>query len=72
LGANIEATHDGMIIHGKSKLNGGEVSSHGDHRIGMMLAIAALLCKDKVELARPEAISVSYPNFFSHLNNLIR
>lgn len=72
LGANIEATHDGMIIHGKSKLNGGEVSSHGDHRIGMMLAIAALLCKDEVELARPEAISVSYPNFFSHLNNLIR
>ncbi|MED4227048.1 3-phosphoshikimate 1-carboxyvinyltransferase [Neobacillus cucumis] len=72
LGANIEATHDGMIIHGKSKFNGGEVSSHGDHRIGMMLAIAALLCKDKVELARPEAISVSYPNFFSHLNNLIR
>ncbi|MBM7651436.1 3-phosphoshikimate 1-carboxyvinyltransferase [Neobacillus cucumis] len=72
LGANIEATHDGMIIHGKSKLNGGDVSSHGDHRIGMMLAIAALLCKDKVELARPEAISVSYPNFFSHLNNLIR
>jgi 3-phosphoshikimate 1-carboxyvinyltransferase len=72
LGAKIEATHDGMIIHGKSKLTGGEVSSHGDHRIGMMLAIAALLSKDEVELARPEAISVSYPNFFSHLNNLIR
>jgi 3-phosphoshikimate 1-carboxyvinyltransferase len=70
LGASIEATDDGMIIHGGSTLTGGTVSSHGDHRIGMMLAIASLLCKDKVELENPEAISVSYPNFFNHLNSL--
>jgi 3-phosphoshikimate 1-carboxyvinyltransferase len=70
LGASIEATDDGMIIHGGSTLTGGIVSSHGDHRIGMMLAIASLLCKDKVELENPEAISVSYPNFFNHLNSL--
>ncbi|MEH7093460.1 3-phosphoshikimate 1-carboxyvinyltransferase, partial [Neobacillus vireti] len=72
LGAVIEATEDGMIIHGKSKLTGGKVSSHGDHRIGMMLAIASLLCEDAVDLEQSEAISVSYPNFFTHLNNLIR
>ncbi|PLS02132.1 3-phosphoshikimate 1-carboxyvinyltransferase [Neobacillus cucumis] len=72
LGADIEATEDGMIIHGKSKLSGGEVSSHGDHRIGMMLAIASLLCQNAVELEHPEAISVSYPNFFDHLNSLIQ
>ncbi|MDM5331230.1 3-phosphoshikimate 1-carboxyvinyltransferase [Neobacillus sp. CF12] len=70
LGASIEATDDGMIIHGGSTLTGGTVSSHGDHRIGMMLAIASLLCKDKVVLENPEAISVSYPNFFNHLNRL--
>jgi 3-phosphoshikimate 1-carboxyvinyltransferase len=70
LGASIEATDDGMIIHGGTTLTGGKVSSHGDHRIGMMLAIASLLCKDKVELENPEAISVSYPNFFNHLNSL--
>ncbi len=72
LGASIEATEDGMIIHGKSKLKGGTVSSHGDHRIGMMLAIAALLCEDEVILENPEAISVSYPNFFSHLNRIMK
>ncbi|MEH7546152.1 3-phosphoshikimate 1-carboxyvinyltransferase [Neobacillus bataviensis] len=72
LGADIEATDDGMIIHGKSKLTGGKVSSHGDHRIGMMLAIAALLSENAVELERFEAISVSYPNFFTHLNILTR
>jgi 3-phosphoshikimate 1-carboxyvinyltransferase len=72
LGATIEATDDGMIIYGKSILSGGVVSSHGDHRIGMMLAIAALLCNDEVTLANPEAISVSYPNFFAQLNSLIK
>jgi 3-phosphoshikimate 1-carboxyvinyltransferase len=70
LGASIEATDDGMIIHGGTTLTGGKVSSHGDHRIGMMLAIASLLSKDKVELENPDAISVSYPNFFDHLNSL--
>lgn len=70
LGASIEATDDGMIIHGVSHLSGGKVSSHGDHRIGMMLAIASLICSDKVELDNPESISVSYPNFFNHLNSL--
>ncbi|MEH7114431.1 3-phosphoshikimate 1-carboxyvinyltransferase [Neobacillus niacini] len=70
LGATIEATEDGMVIHGGSILSGGTVSSHGDHRIGMMLAIASLLCKDQVKLEDPEAISVSYPNFFNHLNSL--
>ncbi len=70
LGASIEATNDGMIINGGTTLRGGKVSSHGDHRIGMMLAIASLLCEGQVELEDPEAISVSYPNFFNHLNSL--
>ncbi|MDQ0271073.1 3-phosphoshikimate 1-carboxyvinyltransferase [Cytobacillus purgationiresistens] len=72
LGAQIEATPDGMIIKGKTKLKGGStVSSHGDHRIGMMLAIAAAICSDKVLLEKEEAISVSYPNFFAHLESLM-
>lgn len=71
LGANIEATEDGMIIYGKSKLTGGTVSSHGDHRIGMMLSVAAALCKEEVYLENEEAIYVSYPSFFEHLQSLI-
>lgn len=72
LGASIEATDDGMIIHGKTTLESGEVSSHGDHRIGMMLAVAALISKGEVKLEDAEAISVSYPRFFEDLNNLLR
>jgi 3-phosphoshikimate 1-carboxyvinyltransferase len=72
LGAKIDATEDGMIIYGNSKLSGGTVSSHGDHRIGMMLSIAAAICQEEVYLENPGAISVSYPDFFTHLNNLKR
>jgi 3-phosphoshikimate 1-carboxyvinyltransferase len=71
LGANIVATEDGMIIHGKSgKLKGETVSSYGDHRIGMMLAVAALVCAGEVYLEQSEAIAVSYPEFFSDLHSL--
>lgn len=71
LGARIEATDDGMIVHGKSSLTGGAtVDSHGDHRIGMTLAIGALLAEGEVVLDDSEAIAVSYPSFFEHLNGL--
>ncbi|WLR56556.1 3-phosphoshikimate 1-carboxyvinyltransferase [Mesobacillus subterraneus] len=71
LGANIEATDDGMIIHGQQSLDGGTVSAHGDHRIGMMLSIAALLCKKDVRLEQSEAVAVSYPGFFDDLYSLV-
>lgn len=71
LGANIEPTDDGMIIHGPVQLHGGKVSSRGDHRIGMMLQIAALLTEEIVELDKAEAVAVSYPHFFEDLASLI-
>ncbi|UNL83010.1 3-phosphoshikimate 1-carboxyvinyltransferase [Priestia koreensis] len=72
LGVKIEATDDGMIIRGKSTLTGGKVSSHGDHRIGMMLAIASCLAEGDVEIENGEAVTVSYPNFYEHLASLQR
>jgi 3-phosphoshikimate 1-carboxyvinyltransferase len=39
MGANIEPTEDGMIIHGPTSLHGATVNTFGDHRIGMMTAI---------------------------------
>ncbi|PWW30351.1 3-phosphoshikimate 1-carboxyvinyltransferase [Cytobacillus oceanisediminis] len=72
LGANIVATEDGMIVKGKSSFSGGNVSSHGDHRIGMMLAVASAISSGEVHLDQKEAISVSYPSFFEHLESLIK
>lgn len=71
LGASIETTKDGLVIAGKTPLHGGKVTSYGDHRIGMMAQIAALLVKSgTVELEKAEAVSVSYPNFFDDLARL--
>lgn len=72
LGADITATEDGMIINGPTELYGGTVSSHGDHRIGMMLAVASLISKGEVTLENYEAIAVSYPNFFNDLHQLMK
>ena len=72
MGATITPTTDGMIIKGKSALHGAKVNTFGDHRIGMMTAIAALLVADgEIELDRAEAINTSYPSFFDDLEALI-
>jgi 3-phosphoshikimate 1-carboxyvinyltransferase len=70
LGARITPTEDGMIIEGRTALQGASVQSHGDHRIGMMLAIAACIAKGEMVLENDEAIAVSYPTFFEHLETL--
>ncbi|VEE23003.1 3-phosphoshikimate 1-carboxyvinyltransferase [Streptococcus equinus] len=73
MGANITPTDDGMIIKGKTPLHGAKINTFGDHRIGMMAAIAALLVSDgDVELERAEAINTSYPSFFNDLEVLSR
>ncbi|MGN7856400.1 3-phosphoshikimate 1-carboxyvinyltransferase [Bacillus sp. 22483] len=71
LGAHIEATDDGMKIYGKTSLKGGAVvSSYGDHRIGMMLGIAACITEQAIEIEDTDAVRVSYPNFFEHIEYL--
>lgn len=65
LGADITETDDGMIIHGKSKLTGGTVSSCNDHRIAMSAAVASLVCKNPVTVEGIEAVNKSYPAFLS-------
>ena len=70
LGASVTPTADGLIIEGKTALQSGEVDSYGDHRIGMMLAVAAAIATGEVTLMRSEAIHVSYPTFFEDLDKL--
>lgn len=72
LGANIEATDDGMVIEGPTPLHGGSLRTYGDHRIGMMGAIAALIADGEVELDDADCIAVSYPTFFDHINNILK
>jgi len=70
LGADIEATEDGMVIQGPTPLTGAAMNSYGDHRLGMMAAVAALIADGPVTIDDPGCISISYPNFFEHLDKL--
>ena len=71
MGATVQPTPDGMVITGPTPLHGAQLSTYGDHRIGMMATIAALLVQDgDVYLDRAEAINTSYPSFFNDLEAL--
>jgi 3-phosphoshikimate 1-carboxyvinyltransferase len=71
LGADIEATDDGFVVRGTGSLRGGTISSHGDHRLAMLGAIAGLASEEGVEVDGMEAASVSYPSFEADLRRLI-
>ncbi|MBM7598365.1 3-phosphoshikimate 1-carboxyvinyltransferase [Virgibacillus halotolerans] len=70
LGANIETKHDGMVIHGKTRLSGGKIASYNDHRIAMMGAIASLVAQGEVIIDDITSVAISYPNFFEHLQHI--
>ena len=70
LGARNEARDDGMVIHGAGRLVGGACQSHGDHRLAMSLGVAGLLAKGETVVRDAQAATVSYPEFWQHLESL--
>ena len=70
LGGFAQATDDGIIIHGKTELAGGTVSSFCDHRIVMAAAVLAQNCKAPVIVKDAQAINKSYPTFFETLKSI--
>ena len=62
LGATVRELSDGLVIHG-GRLAGGRVSSHGDHRVAMALAVAALLAEDAIEILDTAQVATSFPGF---------
>lgn len=72
LGAKVEALEDGLVVHGKTPLKGGVIHSYGDHRIGMMGAVASLISEGCTKIEDKDCINISYPSFFKHLNDVLR
>ena len=66
----ITALEDGWVINGPRRLEGARVSAHGDHRVAMALAVAALIADSKTEIDGAECVEISYPEFFDHLEYL--
>lgn len=62
IGVQAKDTEDGMIIQG-GEYNGGEVNSHGDHRIAMAFAVAGLMSKAPIRINDCENVATSFPGF---------
>jgi 3-phosphoshikimate 1-carboxyvinyltransferase len=63
MGAKIDPTHDGWVIQGPTPLTGTKISSGGDHRIAMSIAVAALIAKGSTTILDTENIQTSFPGF---------
>jgi 3-phosphoshikimate 1-carboxyvinyltransferase len=70
LGADADELPDGFHVRGTTRLTGGAVHAHDDHRLAMAFAVAALGARTPVTIEGAEAVNVSYPNFFDDLNRL--
>ncbi len=62
LGVDARPTADGMVIQGGS-IGGGEVLSHGDHRIAMAFSIAGLRASAPITIRDCANVNTSFPEF---------
>src|SRR5579875_3116621 len=67
LGARVVEEPEGLRFAGGDRLRGAAVDSHGDHRLAMALAIAALIATGETWIADAASVAISYPTFWEHL-----
>ncbi len=68
MGVKAEPTPDGIVIQG-SKMHGAEVYSHGDHRIAMSFAMAALRAESEIVINDCANVNTSFPGFVELAGN---
>lgn len=71
MGADIEATEDGMIIRGGKALHGAHIDSRLDHRIAMSFTVAAMNADGETEIGGSGCVDISYPDFYSDMKKLV-
>ena len=67
MGAVVDERPDGMVVRGPQRLHGAGVSSHGDHRLAMMLAVAGSVASGETTIHNASVVGVSYPWFWHDL-----
>ena len=70
MGADADERPDGFQVRRGKPLSGGAVHAHGDHRLAMAFAIAALGASGPTQIDGADAVAVSYPAFFDDLERL--
>jgi 3-phosphoshikimate 1-carboxyvinyltransferase len=64
LGVELELLADGVWIRGTAAgFGGGTIDSHGDHRIAMAFATAAVRARGPIEIRDVASVATSFPNF---------
>lgn len=69
LGVKAQATPDGIIVRG-GPLAGGEIESHGDHRIAMAFAVAALRADSALQIRDCTNVNTSFPGFVERASSV--
>ena len=69
MGIKAEVSGDSMVIYG-GRPRGAEIEAHNDHRLAMSLSIAALFAEGNSTIDGAQAVTKSYPKFFSELLKL--
>jgi 3-phosphoshikimate 1-carboxyvinyltransferase len=74
MGARIEERSDGLRVEGRAagRLRGAEIDPHGDHRIAMAFAVAALGAEGPTRIRDADCAAVSHPDFFAVLERLVK
>jgi 3-phosphoshikimate 1-carboxyvinyltransferase len=70
MGARIRELPDGLEVDGPAPLRGASISSHGDHRIAMMLAVAGSVAAGETFVRGSDAAAVSFPDFADSFRRL--
>jgi 3-phosphoshikimate 1-carboxyvinyltransferase len=73
MGAQVEERPDGLRVGGRSagRLRGAEIDPHGDHRIAMAFAIAALGASGATTIRDADCAAVSFPGFYDYLEQVV-
>ena len=69
LGATVDETDDGAVVHGAT-LSGGTVNSQGDHRVAMAFAVAGTVANWPLRIDDTNAVATSFPGFVNCLKGL--
>ena len=68
LGVEVEEYEDGIRIQG-GVIGGGEIDSHGDHRIALAFAVAGLRASSKIQIRNCANVATSFPGFVDLARN---
>ena len=71
IGATVEEFEDGLVAECDGPVEGGTVSSFGDHRIAMAFGVAGLVSRSGVRIEDADCVEISFPGFFELIDSLI-